>query len=389
MLIYLLYLIIIIIIFFYLRFKYLYKFWILQPVFHFYDFHYYFCKPQVINDHLSNINKYVDFINIKTMPYSDVSQSNLQKMLFLIRNHYYRNTNDVFNPSIDNFSPYFVGHNGVSLISVYYQNEFYKDKLSNIIEHPQIIGVITSRPVTIKLNNDKFKTYYVDYLCVNKRYRKKGIAPKLIQTHEYQQRRINKQINTSLFKREGELTGIVPLCYFETFCYKIHTLIGDSLNLEPGVEILAIDKQNIQYLIHFIDEIDNFNCIIHSDLANIINLITSKNITIFIALKSDSILSAFFYRKTCAFHDEKELICLFASIKSPQLSTKVFYEHFQYTIHNYFYNNIYLTMENISDNVLLSKQIANSQLINSSPTAYFLYNYISQPIKADKVLILV
>ena len=54
--------------------------------------------------------------------------------------------------------------------------------------------MITSRPLEVYINSTCFWTYYVDYLCVHKQHRKKTIAPQLIQTHEYFQRHLNKNI---------------------------------------------------------------------------------------------------------------------------------------------------------------------------------------------------
>jgi ribosomal protein S18 acetylase RimI-like enzyme len=74
----------------------------------------------------------------------------------------------------------------------------------SLIEDKKIIGIMTSRPIHIAINNNdkdaKFDAYYVDYLCVDKMFRKKGIAPQIIQTHEYNQRHLNKNIVVSLFR---------------------------------------------------------------------------------------------------------------------------------------------------------------------------------------------
>ena len=81
-------------------------------------------------------------------------------------------------------------------------------KKGNMITDRKIISAITSRPLNVLINNDKnnkntnFRVYYVDYLCVDKLYRKKGIAPQIIQTHNYNQRYLNKNIVVSLFNRE-------------------------------------------------------------------------------------------------------------------------------------------------------------------------------------------
>ena len=93
-------------------------------------------------------------------------------------------------------------------------------KNDNIIEKNKIIGLISSRPLTCIIGeNILFDLYYVDYLCVDKYHRNKNIAPQLIQTHEYNQSHSNKKISVSLFKREEELTGIIPLTYYQYLFY--------------------------------------------------------------------------------------------------------------------------------------------------------------------------
>ena len=76
MMIYILaFLIICIIIFFmYIRIKY--KFWVLQPVFHFYDIYYWFVNVGIIRDELPQKNRYTNFKNIITK-----SSENIDKVV--------------------------------------------------------------------------------------------------------------------------------------------------------------------------------------------------------------------------------------------------------------------------------------------------------------------
>jgi hypothetical protein len=68
-------------------------------------------------------------------------------------------------------------------------------------------------------NNTKVKVNYVDYLCVVNEFRKKGITEQLIQNHDYNQRINNPSIQISLFKREGAMNFIVPLCIYQSYLY--------------------------------------------------------------------------------------------------------------------------------------------------------------------------
>lgn len=385
--IYFIYLLILILIILYLIFKYKYKFWILQPVFHYYDFTYYFSKSQIINYSLPEINKYVDFFHIRFYTIDDNLDKNLlHKSLFLIQNNYYRKDQNIYLPQIKNFYPYFLGHNSYSFLSIYYSSKMYKNH-KQIIEHQYPVGVMTSRPLEFITKTNKLMVYYVDYLCIEKNFRKKGIAPKIIQTHEYAQRHKNTNIHVSLFKREGELTGIVPLCVYKTNCYYLANLYQEK-TISPSIQIIEVDKQNFNYLIDFIKDVTQFECKILSHYSNILHLIDSKNIKIYISLQNNEIESAFFYRKTCCFYKHKEIVSLFASIKSNSISNSTFLTYFNKTIKLLTKNFYYLAIEELSDNVLITKYFQNEDVLSSSPTAYFFYNYIYPTTKASNVLII-
>ena len=197
-------------------------FWAIQPVFHVYDISYMLKSPGIIDDSLPKKNKYTNFKDITTILYSELTDIQVQRFVNLIKLHYLQNKDNVFSPQLNNITPYFYGHNDKSFVSFYTEDNHMIDlKSNNTITDKKVIGVMTSRPIYIVINNGhkeaKFCAYYVDYLCVDILNRKKGVAQQLIQTHHYNQRHINKNIVVSLFKREDELTGIVPLCVYSTY----------------------------------------------------------------------------------------------------------------------------------------------------------------------------
>lgn len=202
-------LLIIIVIYVYIQFKF--GFWVIQPVFHIYDLGYMINPPGIINDFLPERNKYTNFKDIETIVYSELSSLQLQRFFNLIKKNYLQNKDNIFNPNDTNVTPYFYGHNDKAFVSFYFEkNNMIDTKNGNIITDKSIVGAMTSRPIHIIINTSnnfeknnvsKFKAYYVDYLCVDKLHRKKGIAPQLIQTHHYNQRQLNKKIVVSLFKK--------------------------------------------------------------------------------------------------------------------------------------------------------------------------------------------
>ena len=62
-----------------------YGFWFLQPVFHVYDFQYMFFPPGIINNFLPKKNKYTNFKNIETIPFSQLSELKINKLINFIK----------------------------------------------------------------------------------------------------------------------------------------------------------------------------------------------------------------------------------------------------------------------------------------------------------------
>jgi len=194
----------------------------MQPVFHFYDIYYWFINVGIIRHELPEKNRYVNFTNIKTHEYDKVAENIFKQLVILIQLNYLQNKENTFSPTKDNIIPYFIGHNNSTFWSYYLEPEVIIDSKTNkTFNENKLIGVITSRPLHVNIKKATFDVYYVDYLCVHKSFRKRNIAPQLIQTHEYTQSHNNKKIVVSLFKREEELTGIIPLTVYQTYCFNM------------------------------------------------------------------------------------------------------------------------------------------------------------------------
>ena len=164
-----------------------FKFWSCQPVFHLYNIRYWLFPPGIINSNFYN-QKYMNYLNIKTNKYDHYSDSDFKQFSEFIKLNYLNRKNIHYNPEPTNILPYF---NSNTYISTYH-----KDNI--------LVGLITGTPLYICLNNNEMHTYYIDYLCVHKNFRNKGIAPELIQTHEFFQRKNEKNIKTCLFKKRNK-----------------------------------------------------------------------------------------------------------------------------------------------------------------------------------------
>lgn len=381
----------------YIRVKF--GFWALQPVFHVYNLTYLIWPPGIINHDLPEKNKYTNFKNIETIVYSEISDLKINKFVNFVKTHYLQNKDNIYSPKKKNILPYFNGHNTKSFFSFYTEDTLFQDlKKGTMVEDKKLIGIITGRPIHISINNSKndkinakFDAYYIDYLCVDKNYRKQGIAPQIIQTHYYNQSHINKNISVSLFKREDELTGIVPLCVYSTYGFHVKKWTK-PLDLHSMYTLLEITEQNFHFLLDFIKiNSSNFDIVINSDISNIIELIKTKNIFIYVILINDEIISAYFYRKSCTFIEKGlEVLSCFASINNCE-SEEIFIHGFKISFWKTAEKNNFgfAAIESIShNNVIIKNLILKTAPLIISPTAYFFYNFAYNTFKPEKVLII-
>jgi GNAT superfamily N-acetyltransferase len=318
-----------------------------------------------------------------------------QRFINLIKANYLQNKDNIFSPQSENIMPYFIGHNNKSFISFYYNDDHMLDlKKGTMITDRKIVGAITSRPLNIVINKGgkfvKIDAYYVDYLCVDKLYRKKGIAPQLIQTHHYNQRQLNKNIVVSLFKREDELTGIVPLCVYSTYGFPVTTWIKPP-DLSGEYKLLVINQLNFRFLYDFIRTNSNkFDIVINIEATNIIELIKTKNIFIYVILCDDEIKCCYFFRKSCVQIEKGlEVLSCFASICNCEQD--IFIQGFKISFWKTAAENFFgfSAIENLSHNdILINNIILKTKPLIISPTAYFFYNFAYPTFKSDKVLII-
>jgi hypothetical protein len=382
----------------YIRLKF--GFWAIQPVFHVYDIGYMFKPPGIINDYPPEKNKYTNFKDIETIVYSELTSLQVKRFVNFICKNYLQNKENMFDPLSENIVSYFYGHNDKSFVSFYYEDNLMVDsKLGSLINDKKIVGAMTSRPVHIMINTGtnntdenetKFIAYYVDYLCVDKFKRKKGIAQQIIQTHHYNQRTINKNIVVSLFKREDELTGIVPMCVYSTYGFRVDSWTK-PFELSGEYKLLEINSQNYHFLLDFMKSCDYmFDIIINSELSNCIELIKTKNVFINVILCDEKIICAYFFRKSCVQIEKGlEVLSCFASICDTDYN--IFIQGFKISFWKIAAENNFgfSAIENISHNgIIIDNIILKTKPYITSPTAYFFYNFAYPTFNSNKVLII-
>ena len=394
--------------------KYKFGFWASQPVFHIYDLAYMIYPPGIINHGLPDKNKYTNFANIETIDFGQLSELKTTQLVNFIKTNYLRNRDNIYAPEKGNVVPYFTSLTAPSFVSFYTEPTLMQDfsrqgllgrqgflgrqglKKGTIIEDNEIVGIMTSRPTHICIKTDdpstsSFDAYYVDYLCVKQGKRKKGIAPQLIQTHHYNQSYANKKISVSLFKREDELTGIVPLCVYSTYGFSVDKWTKPP-TMNAAYVVLEVNAQNSHLLFDYVKlNSGAFDITVMPDVSNIVELIKTQNIFVNMVLLDDRIQCAYFFRKSCVSFDKgMEVLSCFASMKGDGVADDLFIHGFKISFWTIADKNKFgfSAVEDISHNrAIIDNLIIKTHPIVVSPTAYFFYNFAYRTFKSSKCFI--
>jgi hypothetical protein len=210
---------------------------------------------------------------------------------------------------------------------------------------------------------------------------------------------MNKQLHVDLFKREGDLTGIVPLCVYTTYGFFKGNWPKPE-PLPPRYSVVECNKQNIRFLLDFIKSNlkQYFDISVTPELSNILELIQTGNYYIYFLMDRDiddvsnNIQMAYVFKKTCVTIDGHECISCIASLCSIDKSIEDqsrFIQGFMLAIDSMKPKYDYLLIEEISHNKKLIDNIKLSITPTlTSPTAYFFYNFAYSVFRSERVLIL-
>ena len=377
----------------YIRLKY--GFWFYQPVFHSYDFRYYLFPCGVVEAGIPEKNRFTNIQDVKTRLWSDVPEFERTRFVYFIQQHFHRHQDNYYAPRAEDVFPYFEGHTHPCFFSRFKQPVLLQDERNGgMVEDVKSIGVMTSRPLTITQtkNNEKMVVYYVDYLCVDNAYRKKNIAPQVIQTHHYWQRRGNTNSKVSLFKREGTLTGIVPLCVYNSYCFSLETWQRPAA-LHSKYQWVEANAQNMHLVLGYLQEQSTrFSWFVFPEISNVLELIKSENLFCSFFVCQDEIKAVYFFKRSCmVIAKGKQAFTCIASCHTFD-KPAFFVEGFRYALYRHVCERPYfgyVVIENISENGVILDSLLEKRYkpMVISPTAYFFYNFVTPTCPSLKIFL--
>ena len=378
----------------YIKIKF--RFWALQPVFHIYDFLYWIYPPGVINKDLPEINNYINLLDITTKKFDGMDDTTITRVCNFINSYYLRSHNAEYTPSKENIIDYLKNSNHPAYITIYREPKLLFSNGEPETAIDDFKGVITTRPLHITLKNKHtFPTYYVDNLCVNPAHRKKGIAPRIIQTMVHNVRRLNKKVNTFMFKREGNMTAIIPLTTYLTIGYELPDIDSEIMKNERlpygSMSVIEITTSNLHLFADFIQSnIKKFDCVVLPEISNIATLIKSGNLFIYSIIETGYIIAAYIFRNPSLKYDKKyksiECIAAISCCHHKEIFTIGFNIALQMCRKHINASKLLLENTANSTDIVERYERMNMKVFSKSPTAFFMYNYACYSINQNKCL---
>ena len=365
-------------------------FWGSQPVFHIYDLLYWIWPPGIIENRLPIATKYVDRNNIKTQEFSQISSQDLKKFCRFIRTYYLRIRGAKYSPTDSQVTTAFANNEYPSYLTICHGLKTSYNKTGQVVRNPDVLGVISARPLTLTIKNERFSVYYVDNLCVHPDHRRMGVAPKLIQTHHYDTRYNTPQVKVHLFKREGELTAIVPLVAYFTHMYVLPEL--HKTRLPSPSSLVKVGMSTLRTAIEFLhDQCNKYAIVIAAGLPTLAASITNGILDLYILMKDNTPIAAYALRDPAVTHGKDKALECCASVQCCDDETFIagFFEAVRQS--NKTLGARSLLIECLGDNESLNKLTLASDYmypLGRSPMAYFLYNYACRSVLPSSAFVL-
>ena len=200
-----------------------------------------------------------------------------------------------------------------------------------------------------------------------------------------------------MFKREGKMTAIVPLVYYDTYSFDITYLYSEYL-LNPSMNVIEIGLQQLNLLITFIKEqskLSEFECVILPDVSNLMNLIKLNKLKFYGIIFNGELIATYTFRILEMYYSNKKTIeCINILSNYTHTTSDILIAGFKTCINK-------LNSSNNKSEILLIEDTADSRevidyLFNNnrvlckfkSPTAFFLYNYACYSVKNKKALLI-
>lgn len=360
-------------------------FWGKQPVKRKYNFFDRFRINDVIDRELPVWNKYCNEENITTN--DKVEQAILARVAQL----------STCSESLDNGLIRHISSDSLMTTFNGFQNPVYISLFTNkTLDY----GCLTSRPVKIRIISNIQQAYLFDFFHIKggSGFSKDYIESSLIQTHAFYQRSNNPDISISVFFRKNRLKQVSELCAFHVLTYEIDLDLDYDFSQQKGLQVFPV-KSHTQLieLINFVkSKKDSFDIDIVTTIGNLLTLIKNNELFIIGCNKFERVLGYVFFRDFKNGTKKDPVLDCIGSLFDETVDSGLFTSAYS----SAFSRGImiatksspcrYLRIWELGHCSQITKLLQKSKQYKSKETHYlYLYNYRSNTVKGNRLLILI
>lgn len=370
---------------YYIAFRLIIPFWSRQPVFHLHNLLYWINPPGIIEKDLNIDHKYYDS-TIEFLEINQLSDKTINDFHTFINDEYLPGQFESYKPTKKAITSTLLNHNDKSYISLKYSFDIENNKFVN----KKIIASMTTIPIMCHINNEKFKVLFTDFMCVNKKFRKKNIAANIIYTHNYNTR-LKNHGNIGMFKGEGKVTLITPITIYNTYLYDLSSWPKKQKFIANNIKLILIDDTNFSLLFHYLVHIKSqFECYFQINIENLRGLIKEEIIYITMVLADDKPYGCMMFRNSFTTYDNKKSLECYGSYFDTVTDEAIRY---------LFYNSLLMIKNKLDFNFIWIENIShNNKILNvifkhhtpkaTTTISYYFYNYANRPFLSKSVLLL-
>ena len=265
-------------------------------------------------------------------------------------------------------------------------------------EHPNRIGVVISRPLTFySKQTDPISIYYMDYLCIRRENATVENTRTLFQTHEYNMRILNPEINVSLFKKEVELIdGVVPLVEYRSYTFYLRNLKLRSLPTD--FQIARVQRENVGLLHDFLGQVAKtvFDVAMLADVGSLLTLLKDNQMFMYVLKRGDQVFAMYWFKNAHVKSDAEALgdtLHFVASYRNTE-NVDLFSLGFSHSLRMLLRERRdfrMLMMDDLAHNRgIVELWTTTHDVIVETKCAYYLYNYVyGEKVERDRYFMLV
>lgn len=343
-----------------------YPFWNKQPVFLHLNIFQWLQRGSIIDESRPNKNDRFYDRSIFVRSINDCVESDITQVLKFLEENYSPLQDFTYTPSLDTFKATFV-----------MATDSYIATMSD--KNGDLIGCITSRPAKCRLGKKTITVNYIDHLCVKKKSRKKGVAPRLITTLSATIRERTNCVHC-LFKREGTSTPIVPLtCVIST---ATQAPIGPT-SVENSV--VKLEPREAAELLQNVPAMMKYNCVAYTPHLTTVFALQESIYSVYRANSG----SIFVFRSNEVKSHQPVEDCMF-SLKSNSINRAEFFHDYCDAVRTHRQGKYIVVVDGVGDSAIIQQESEKVSVpLEKSYANYYLYNYIEYPHPCDKVAVLI